>query len=481
MKNFLANLLSRLKRLTVGQIIFLVVAAGLAIGVFYIARGVTMCMQMVQLPGVPPESCYVKPATPTLAPGETPAANNPDDGAGATPTAPAAAPVILPEPWDGASRVTLLVIGLDYTDVRAAAGPPRSDTLILLTIDPATRTAGMLSIPRDMWVNVPGYGYYKINSAYALGEGSRLPGGGPELARQTVEQFLGVPVQYYAQIDFQALTRMIDEIGGVKIDITEPITIDLIGSEDPVTLQPGRYTLPGDYVLAYARARNTPGGDVDRARRQQQVILAVRDRLLEPGNFPMLVSRAPALYNELQSGIRTNLPLNDALRLAMLARDIPLDNIQRGVIDTTMFVYATSPQGLDINKPIMDKIRELRDTIFITGGAIGPRAGNDLAANAAAEAARIQVINGAYVPGLAQNTGNYLISLGLNVVAVGSSDTYVRTVVVLHSGKPYTLRFLQQVFPLSSSSQIVMRPDPASPTDIDIYLGQDWAAVKPFP
>ena len=77
--------------------------------------------------------------------------------------------------------------------------------MILLTIDPLTKTAGMLSIPRDMWVNIPGFGYSRINTAYSLGEGSKLPGGGPELARKTVEQFIGVPIQYYAQIDFRYL------------------------------------------------------------------------------------------------------------------------------------------------------------------------------------------------------------------------------------------------------------------------------------
>ena len=125
-----------------------------------------------------------------------------------------------PEPWDGASRVTLLVMGLDYRDWLAGEGPPRTDSMILLTLDPLNRTAGMLSIPRDLWVNIPGgFDNDRINTAYSLGEQYKVPGGGPGLAMATVEELLGVPVDYYAQVDFNAFIRFIDEIGGVKINI----------------------------------------------------------------------------------------------------------------------------------------------------------------------------------------------------------------------------------------------------------------------
>jgi anionic cell wall polymer biosynthesis LytR-Cps2A-Psr (LCP) family protein len=95
-------------------------------------------------------------------------------------------PVALPEvelpAWDGASRINILFIGLDARDWAANEGPPRSDTMILFTIDPVTKTAGMLSIPRDLWVNIPGFGYSRINTAYSSGVGAQLPGGGPGLA-----------------------------------------------------------------------------------------------------------------------------------------------------------------------------------------------------------------------------------------------------------------------------------------------------------
>ena len=130
------------------------------------------------------------------------------------------------EPWDGSSRVTVLVMGLDYRDWEAGE-IPRTDTMMLATIDPITKTAGLLSIPRDMWVTIPGFDHAKINTAYYLGEVYNLPGGGPALAVQTVEEFMGVQIDYYAQVDFAAFVKFIDEIGGLDLKVEEErITVD---------------------------------------------------------------------------------------------------------------------------------------------------------------------------------------------------------------------------------------------------------------
>ena len=163
----------------------------------------------------------------------------------------------LPPAWDGASRINILLIGLDYRDWLANEGAPRSDTMIVFTIDPLAKTAGMLSIPRDMWVNIPGFGYSRINTAYSSGEGSKLPGGGPELARRTAEQFLGVPIQYYAQVDFFTFVEFIDLIGGVEIYNDEDLRLDPVGGgKDKIRLTCcGIRELNGERALAYARFR----------------------------------------------------------------------------------------------------------------------------------------------------------------------------------------------------------------------------------
>jgi polyisoprenyl-teichoic acid--peptidoglycan teichoic acid transferase len=195
-----------------------------------------------------------------------------------------------PRPWDGASRVTVLVMGLDYRDWEEGEGAARTDTMILFTIDPLSKTAGMLNIPRDLWVNIPGFGYERINTAYRQGVVYNYPGGGPGLAIDTVEQFIGVPIHFYAQIDFYAFEQFINELDGIQVDVPYEIRVDPLGPGNTVTLEPGVQVMDGPIALAYARARYTEGGDFDRGMRQQQVIMAMRSRILKVDRLPMLVA-----------------------------------------------------------------------------------------------------------------------------------------------------------------------------------------------
>jgi LCP family protein required for cell wall assembly len=279
---------------------------------------------------------------------------------------------VTPQAWTGSERVTILLMGLDYRDWVAGEGTPRTDSMMLVTIDPLTHTAGMLSIPRDLWVEIPGFGHNRINTAYMFGESARLPGGGPGLAMQTVEDLLGVPVQYFAVIEFSAFERMIDEIGGIDVLVTERIKISPIGRLS-LWLEPKAHHLDGAQALAYARVRKGAGDDFGRARRQQQVALAVIDRVVGFDMIPTLIVRAPALYQELAAGIRTNMTLEQMISLGFLAVQIPEDIIQRGVIaPPDMVGFHTLPNGQAVLRPVPDRIRALRDEIFTATSAIGP-------------------------------------------------------------------------------------------------------------
>lgn len=386
-----------------------------------------------------------------------------------------------PEPWDGKSRVTVLIMGLDYRDWEAG-DPPRSDTMLLATYDPITNTAGMLSIPRDLWVNIPGFDYAKINTAYFLGEVNNLPGGGPGLAVDTVEQFLGVPINYYAQVDFGAFVRLIDELGGVKIDVKEPMTISILGSNKKVNLEPGIVTLPGDHALAYARNRKTDGGDFDRAERTQQVIIGVRDRILNFKMMPSLIANAPQLYNELSSGVRTNMTLDEVIKLSWMIYQMPPENIEQGVISAEMVQFAMSADGQDILIPISDEIRLLRDEIFSTSGAVGPAAvGGDEQALMEAEAARVSVQNGTGVEGIAGRTAEWLRTQNINVVDESNADQlYDTTTIFIYNGKPYTVRYLSHIMGLENP-RVYNRYDPNAPYDIAVVIGADWANTNTMP
>jgi LCP family protein required for cell wall assembly len=484
--NFMKNI--KFGRPSVGQIVFWVVVLIVTIAGFFVVRNLVTCWTITPLPGMTPSDCGTVTAggltAPTMNEQGTPVAPVVED----LPPAITIPDSNLPPAWDGASRITVLLIGLDYRDWTAGEGAPRSDSMILLTIDPLSKTAGILSIPRDLWVNIPGFGYSRINTAYSSGEGSKLPGGGPELARKTVEQVIGVPIQYYAQIDFYTFVEFIDLIGGIEIYNDEELRLDPVGGgKDKIILKCcGPRKLNGEKALAYARFRKDKEGDIARAERQQKVILAIRDQVLSPENFPVLLGKAQQFYEEFSAGIKTNMPFDVALQLGVLAKDIPVESIKRGVIDYTMVTLddvVLNGVNANIMKPMPDKIRVLRDEVFTSGGALSPLAAQgDPTALMQADGARVRILNGSFSPGLDVNTGNYLLTQGVQVTEVGSADrAYDQTTVILYSPKLYTLKYFQALFRIGSSTQILFSPDPAATVDIEVRLGNDWANSNTMP
>ncbi len=392
--------------------------------------------------------------------------------------------------WDGKSRVNILLLGLDASDQRELTepGPRMSDTMILVTIDPLSQTIGVLSIRRDLWVNIPGYDYHKINKAHFIGEAYQLPGGGAGLAVKTVEEFLGIPVHFYAKVDFDTFVKVIDEIDGVKLQVTDRILADWNGDGNNYWLEPGEYTLPGTAALAYARYRGGDDGDIGRGARQMQVVTAIRDRILDFNMLPKLIKRAPAIYKDVSDGVQTNMTFDQAVQIMVLMTRIPRENLQTYNITyemaepTTVTTYDEGTQY--ILRPFPEKIRELRDQIFAAeGSAAAPivTGTQDPLELALAESARITVYNGTNTSNLAEDTTEYLAELGLNVVETGSaSEGYLYTTLVMHNATPYTLAYLSSVMQVPTT-RIFNKYDPNSPTDITIFLGGDWASSNPMP
>ncbi len=407
--------------------------------------------------------------TPTSKPGEP-------TKAGALPTL-SVPEDIKPVQWDGTSRVTVLVMGLDYRDWQEGADIPRTDTMILFSIDPMTKTAGMLSIPRDMWVNIPDVGYSRINTAYRFGEAYKLPGGGMALAAKTVENFIGVPVDYVALIDFNAFVQFIDALGGLDMHIKQPIKVDPIGPGKTIKLMPGVQTLDGQTVLAYARNRYTQDGDFDRSNRQQEVILALRDQIIQFNQLPMLVANAPTLYEKLSSGIRTTLTLDQVIKLAWLAVQVDKNNIHKAVFDPHKDVaYAsvtTSDGKADILVPVPDQIRLLRDQVFVTGGPIAPGAGtSDLATLMKDENARVMFYNGTGTTENGQRAGDTLKNAGMQIVGEQNANQLGQTTIIDHTGKPYTLKFIIDTFKLENA-RVKNDFNPSAPVDVEVTVGTD--------
>ena len=471
-----------LRKLSLGQISFWSVSLILAVGTFFFVQRLTACWQLTSLPGVPPAYCQGKsdfPNIPDLNAEGLPIADIPSDiGA-----------LEIPAPqWDGGSRINIVFFGLRGNDTNEGC-PFCTDTIILMTIDPVTKTAGMLSIPRDMWVNIPGFSYSRINTAWSIGENAKLPGGGPELAMKTVSQFIGVPVHYYVQVDFGTFMSFINMIGGIDLYVNERMVLDPAGpGQDHFVLTPGDFRhLNGKRALAYARCRDESkgcsGGDFGRAKRQQQVILAIRDKVLDPERFPELVAQAPQIYSEFSAGIQTNMSFENALKLAMLIKDIPMESIKQGVIDTSMAIPAnTTLNGVSASvlRPVPDMIRVLRDEMFVPGGPVSPLAQGDLTTLMQADEARIRVTNNTYTADLDGRTASFLAAQGMQVVERGvPTGASGQTMLIVYSPKLYALRYLTNTFGIQDSNQIIMQQDPTAAVDIEIRIGEDWVSRLP--
>jgi LCP family protein required for cell wall assembly len=384
--------------------------------------------------------------------------------------------------WEGVERVNILLMGIDQRDYEQ--GPWRTDTMIVLTIDPVTLSAGMLSIPRDMWVPIPGFQEGRINTAHYLGEVYDYPGGGPALAVKTVEYNLGVPIHYYVRANFTAFEQLVDMIGGIDIEVKEEINDPLYPERDgpgydPLYIPAGLQHFDGEMALKYARTRHSLGGDFDRARRQQQVMLAVFDKVTRLDMLPSLMVQAPQLWQTLQGSVVTDLTLEQIIALANLAKEVPPENIRYSVIDEEYTQFWTTPDQQQVLIPLRDKMRELRDYVFTNPMVLSET--EDPVARLQSENASIEVLNGTQRTGLARSTADYLEQHGLRVGQVGDAEPdesgnpeRAVSLVIVHTGKVYTAEVIVRLLGLPETALVHGANDPTSVYDITVILGQDY-------
>ncbi len=296
--------------------------------------------------------------SPTAVPGEIPPTLPPDVTPDAT--------MALPPVWTGSERINLLLLGIDQRG--QGGGPWRTDTMIILTVDPETKTAGMISIPRDLWVPIWAYDVEnRINTAHYYGDARDYPGGGPALARDTVAYNLGIPIHHYVRLNFSAFETLVDEIGGIDVYVEKTINDRRYPDEnygyDPFYLEAGQHHLDGETALKYARSRHGTS-DFDRAQRQQKVIQAIRDQVVQFDQLPRLISKAPSLLEQLGDAVRTDLTLEQVKMLAQLASTIPPENIHGAVIDQTYTLPYVTDTGAQVLIPLRAKIGELYESFF---------------------------------------------------------------------------------------------------------------------
>jgi LCP family protein required for cell wall assembly len=282
---------------------------------------------------------FVTPvATVPVVPGDTPTTGPTAEPALPTATSRPGDPTSTPEPptptplpeWSGRDPINILLLGVDRRI--GDEGPPRSDTIIIVHVDPVAKRVDMLSIPRDLLVQIPGYYATKINAAYPFGElDESVPGGGPTLVAQTIEYNFGIPINYFAEVDIAGMEKVVDTIGGVIIDVPGIVKDDQYPTEDSgftrIKFTPGLQLMDGVTAVRYARTRHD-GGDFSRQTRQQQVLIAIRERAMATG----LITNLPDIISELGDSVRTDILGDDPsflklYQMASLGQEIGRENI----------------------------------------------------------------------------------------------------------------------------------------------------------
>jgi LCP family protein required for cell wall assembly len=371
--------------------------------------------------------------------------------------------------WQGTERMNLLLLGIDQRP-NEDPNTTRTDTMIVFSLDPATKTAGMLSIPRDLYVPLPNRGQDRINTAHVYG--------GPEYASKAVEYNLGIPIHHYVRVNFKALTTLVDLVGGIDIYVDEDINDQAYPDQgygyDPFVISAGWHHMDGAIALKYARTRHG-SSDFYRMRRQQQVIMALRDRVLGTDAVTKLLPNAPQILLTLKTAIDTDLSPSEIVQLALWAKDLSSDRIARVVVDESSVQSWTTPNGSSVLVPIRERIHLLREQLY------NPPPPPQVTADSTPEPGRIAVHNGTDVKGLAATAQASLQNKGFTVVELGNAaGDHPQTVIIDYHGRQQFIAQLAAALgvPISAVNTDL---DANNPNDALVILGDDYQPPQPPP
>jgi LCP family protein required for cell wall assembly len=279
---------------------------------------------------------------------------------------PAAARVAPPTPaaQNKPAGVTVLILGLDQRPGTNTI--PHTDAILLAHLEPATGRVALLSIPRDLWVEIPGYGTNRINNAYLWGEYYGTTGGGIALARATIGTLLDLPIDYVVLADFVGFTGLIDSIGGVRVVVEQALEDSQFPTDDYGTtyvhFPAGEQWLDGTAALTYGRIRH-PDDDFERSQRQQQLLLAITEQLHRRGYLANLMS-AERLTATLVGYVQTDMPREQIIELAWALRHVGPHDIERYALDATEVQFGV---GADRYALVADPATLRRHTAELLG------------------------------------------------------------------------------------------------------------------
>lgn len=333
------------------------------------------------------------------------------------------------------NRVNILIVGCDEIENHG-----RADTIVFLSISPKTKDVLILSIPRDIRVEIPGRGMDKINHAYAFG--------GEKLISKTVSSFLDLPIHFYAVADFKGFVNIIGELGGVEIDIEKEMHyVDKAGGVE-INLYPGKQILDGAKALQYIRFRHDKLGDLGRIKRQQKLALAVIEKMM---NFDS-ITKIPQISEEMKGYIETDIKVQDAIALANLFKGI---NQEKYKVETVQGepVYI---EGISYLEPDVEEVRQrVKSLIYSKNSGM-----------------KVDVLNGNAMTGIAHKIAKDLELQGFEIVNLGNADNfnYEKTKIIVYSKEVNLNNEFKELF---NDFEIVKEYQTNAKLDLVVILGKD--------
>jgi LCP family protein required for cell wall assembly len=361
-----------------------------------------------------------------------------------------------PEPTASSGHLNVLLMGIDQRpdEVGPGGDPGRTDSMILVSIDFDNHLVSMVSIPRDGFVVIPDHGNERVNAAYTFGELDGT-GGGPALAERTIEQLFGIHVDRYALVDIRSMQQVIDTLGGVWIDNPERLVDTQYPTEDYRTIKidipAGRQLMDGVTAVEYARTRH-PDSDYGRQNRQQQVLLAIRDRALQIDVLP----RVPQLLPQVRDLVHTDISLMEAVQLANFGRSLDASQIIRLAPDPKLTPSYVGPGGASyIN--LTPAYRAMVHAMLADPRIV-------------AEQAAINVYNAGAPVGSGSRAASVLGAAGLTVNQIATAPSAVSaTRIEAGGGARHSAELVVKLLGLSSDALVV----DGDSSDVKVLLGPD--------
>ncbi len=332
---------------------------------------------------------------------------------------------------EGQDRINILLLGMGGKNHE---GGNLTDTIMLVSLKPSTNQVAMLSIPRDMAIPMENMGWRKINNVNAYAE-AESPGSGGLAISQAVSDLLKIPVDYYIRVDFEAFIKIVDQIGGLTIDVEntfDDYSYPVWGKEDAYPYESryehlhfdrGLKEMDGSLALKYVRSRHAAGiegSDFARSRRQQKVIQAVKDKVLS-----MHVLFKPKLISEIigtvQEHVATNLKIWEIVKIWEMFKDIKTEDIANRVLDNSpegLLTATISPEGAYLLIPRSGKFTEIEYLVQNVFGQVPIEEKKKVQE----EKTKIEVLNGTWINGLASRVALDLEKYGFSVTNVGNSE-----------------------------------------------------------